>query len=197
MSQQPGFDVMDIDTSIANDPKFRRIHRTNADLVSTAFMAYVALLGESWKAAERVTIEDAWPALLPFDTRAVESMQTAGLIDSDGRIPSRAWRKRFAEANKRRIAARARWRRHNDKRGKSSTNNDATATDEPRGSDVDTATSVPSVPFRPSVRSDNPLPPLRNGATPLPNALAEIERQRKRAEAEPIRSLADRGITRP
>ena len=155
MSLRPGFDVMDVDTSIANDPKFKRILRVHPEHIAPAFMAYVSLLGESWKAAERVTIVDSWPVILTFDASVVKSMTDAELIDKTGRIPVRAWRKRFTEANERRLKARDRWARYNAKRPRSLTNDDADTTSLPRGNNADTATSVPSVPLRsvPSVPS--------------------------------------------
>lgn len=168
MSRRPGFDVMDVDTSIVNDPKFKRILRSRPEHAAPAFMAYVALLGESWKAAERTTIVDAWPALVPFDDAVVESMKAAELLDKTGRIPAIAWRKRFTEANERRLKARERWARYNEKRAKSSTNDDVVTTSLPRGRNAVTATSVPSVPTVPSVpyNEEIPPPPAERGRRP-------------------------------
>jgi hypothetical protein len=152
VSRPPGFDVMDVDTSIANEPKFKRIARTRPEHVAPAFMVYVALLGESWKSAERATVGDAWPILLPFDEAVVESMKAASLIDKSGRVPATAWKKRFTEANQRRKIARDRWNRYNANRAKPAdarTNDDADTTQSPRGTNADTASSVPTVPLLP------------------------------------------------
>lgn len=134
-----GFDVMNVDVAIANDPKFRRIARDlgRPEHVAPAIAAYVALLGESWKAAERARIQDAWPPLLVFDPAVVESMTTVKLIDKTGKIPSHAWQRRFTEANRRRQLALARYRRYNEKRGQTvdpRTNDDDATTLLPRGS---------------------------------------------------------------
>lgn len=172
MSKRPGFTVMDIDVAIADDPKFKLIARTRPEHLEPAFMAYVALLGESWKAAERATIADGWPSLLPFDEAVVATMTTVRLLDKTGRVPVTAWRKRFTDANRRRIRARERYNRYNAKRGKSGTNDDGDTTSQPRGSDAITATTEPnrSEPFR-TVPSSPPekkthTPRARNGAAP-------------------------------
>jgi hypothetical protein len=165
MTRGPGFETMDVDVAVVNDPKFKRIARARPDHLMPAFMAYIALLGQSWKDAERATIADAWPPLIPFDPDVVESMTTAQLVDRTGRIPIPAWRKRFTEANRRRQTARERWARYNERRPKSgnpNTTDDAATTSLPRGRNAVTATSVPTVPTVPS-EGRIPPPPAERG----------------------------------
>jgi hypothetical protein len=151
MSRSDGFAVMDVSTSIVHDPKFRQLHRERPDHVAPAFMAYVAVLGESWKAGRRVSVTDAWPALLPFDAEVVVSMVRVRLVERGGLPPRKAWDEWYRPAYERRVKSRDRWARYNAHR-------DAVTTDVPRGSDADTATSVPSV-VLPSDPSVPPAPP--------------------------------------
>ena len=116
MARDDGFPVMDISTSIVHDPKFRLLHRERPEHVPPAFLAYVAMLGESWKAGRRVSVTDAWPALLPFDPSVVESMILVKLIDRNGLPPRRAWDGWWTPAYERREQARDRWRRANERR---------------------------------------------------------------------------------
>lgn len=151
MPRAEGFAVMDVSTSVCDDPKFRRIHRQSPDLVAPAFTAYMAVMAESWKAGSRVAVEDAWPSLLPFDQAVVDALVIVGLLDKRGLLSPKAWRGWFDPARERRDKSRVRWTRYNAKR-------DADTTDLPRGSDADTATSVPTV--RPSVPTEPSVPPV-------------------------------------
>lgn len=161
-SRSEGFAVMDVSTSILQDPKFRRIQREAPDQVATAFTAYVATIAESWKAGRRVAIDDAWPAILPYSETAVEVMQTVKLLDSGGRIASKSWRDWFDTARSRRDAARDRWRRSNEKR-----HDDAASP--PRGSSADTDAIRPSVRPSDSVRPSEPSD-SENGFTAKPRS---------------------------
>lgn len=116
MSRDDGFGVMDMSTDIVNDPKFRKLHRLETCQVAPAFMAYVAVIAESWKAGRRITVEDAWPALLPFDNAIRQAMADVGLVDRTGRIPLRAWQGWYEQAHRRREASRESWRKYNAKR---------------------------------------------------------------------------------
>jgi len=174
MSRDDGFPVMDVSTSIVNDPKVRKLYRHAPDHAGTGFIAYVGTLSESWKAGRRITVDDAWPACVSFDKAAVEALIHVGLLDRTGRIPVKSWRGWFEAARARREKSRERWRRYNEKR-------DADTTEVPRGSDVDTATSVP--PSRPF------LPPGSTGASVnarvrAPEDSLEKEMERRRAELE-------------
>jgi len=172
VSRDDGFAVMDVSTDIANDPKFRRLHRQAPRCVPVGFMAYLAVLGESWKAGRRVAVVDAWPVVLDFDEIVVAAMKAAGLLDRRGFIPVKAWDSWFSIAVERRNKARDRWARYNAKR-------DADTAFQPRGSDVSTAshnggddagtaTSVPSV--RPFLPSAPPVPSEEKTKIPPPPA---------------------------
>ena len=143
---------MDISTSIVHDPKFRQLYRDRPEHVPPAFLAYVAMLGESWKAGRRVSVGDAWPTLLPFDQEVVVSMQSAGLIDERGLPPRRAWDGWFTPARKRRDESRERWRRANEKRRADSASVSDDTAQLPRGHTRGTEATVP--PVRPSVPTD-------------------------------------------
>lgn len=153
MSRSEGFAVMDVSTSVCDDPKFRRLHRENPELVAVAFTSYIATMAESWRTGRRVTIDVAWPAFLAFDKAVVDALIRVGLLDARGLVASKAWRSWYLPAQDRRSKSRARWARYN-------ANRDADTTPPPRGSDADTATSDPSVP---SVRS-GPTGPSRPSA---------------------------------
>lgn len=146
MSRDDGFAVMDVSVDLVNDPKVRKLYRYAPDHADRAVVAYVSTMAESWKAGRRVTIDDAWPGFVPFDKPAVEALAHVKLIDRTGRVNAKAWREWYEVAKARRDKSRDRWARYNRHR-------DADATSLPRGSDADTATSVPPVP---SVRSSPP-----------------------------------------
>lgn len=157
---------MDVSVDIVNDTKIRKLYRHAPEHAGAGVVAYIATMGESWKAGHRVTVEDAWPAYLPFDQVAVDAMIHVALLDSKGLVSAKAWRSWFTPAQTRREAVRERWRRANEKRAHSSTNDNAASTDDsaqsPRGSSADTAANH-SVPFR-SVDSD----PLETREIPPP-----------------------------
>jgi hypothetical protein len=160
MSRDDGFAVMDVSTDIVNDPKFRRLHRQNPEHVIAGFLAYVATMGESWKAGRRVPVADAWPVILPYDEAVIGSMVASELLDAKGLIPAKTWSGWFGPAQKRRKATRDRWRRANEKRGAENTNNSAQSAPEPRGNSADTG-AIPSVPsVSQSVPSDPSVPPV-------------------------------------
>lgn len=175
MSRDDGFAVMDVSVDIVNDPKIRKLYRHAPEHAGAGFIAYIATMGESWKAGRRVTVEDAWPAFLPFDEAAVAALEHVDLIDSKGLVTTKAWRGWFTPAQTRRDAVRDRWRRHNAKRADSSTNDpggsSAETASQPRGNGAVTATNH-SVPYRtdpsrpdsdPLETGDSPPPPAKRG----------------------------------
>lgn len=166
MTRTDGFAVMDISSDVVNDPKFRKLQRSSPEHVAVAFTAYIATVGESWKAGRRVSIEDAWPAILPFDAGACEALRAAGLLDRNGYPTARSWNGWFTPARKRRDATRDRWRRANDKRLAESTNDSADAPLMPRGSHADTG-AIPSVPSVPSVPGEPREPSQVHARRPL------------------------------
>ncbi len=158
-SRDDGFAIMDVSTSICDDPKFRRIARERPDLVGVAFTAYVATMAESWRIGRRVGIEDAWPAVLPYSSDAAAIMIEVGLLDKKGVLSPKAWRGWFEPANKRRNQSRSDWRKwqqeHRKRQGSVSPDSG------PGGHDSDPDKPIPSVPpVRPSV------PPVLNESVP-------------------------------
>lgn len=147
---------MDVSTNILNDPKFRKFQRLYPDRVAAGVTAYLAVMSESWKAGRRVSIHDAWPAILPFDEAVIPALMDVGLLDRRGYLPLKTWDGWFGPAQKRRDENRERWRRYNDERRRLRTDNDASPTELPRGNHVATTPirtyrSVPSVPTVPSM----------------------------------------------
>lgn len=154
MSRDDSFEVMDVSTSIVNDPKVRKLWRHAPDHAGAAFTAYVATMAESWRAGRRVTVDDAWPPFMPFDKPAVEALVSVGLIDNRGMVNAKAWKGWFDPANERRRKARAKWKRANDKRHADAMGDGVTTGDtpeSPRGTPAVTPSPAPSVPSAPSV----------------------------------------------
>lgn len=143
MSRSEGFAVMDVSTSICDDPKFRRLQRESPEHVAVGFTAYIAVMAESWRSGQRVSIDDAWPGFIPFDQHAIDALIRVALLDKKGRPTVKAWASWFEPARERRTKSRDRWARYNASRN-------ADAAPVPRGSDAATATSDPSVPSVPS-----------------------------------------------
>lgn len=169
MTRDDGFAIMDVSTSICDDPKFRRLTRENPEHVAVGFTVYVAVMAESWKDGKRVPVTDAWPGFLPFDEAVAASLIRVGLLDSKGRLSSNAWRTWFEPARVRRDKSRDRWARYNAKR-------DADTTSLPRGNHADTATSVPSVrPSGPPVLSETVPGPENARARPWDRHLNPVK----------------------
>lgn len=193
MSRDDGFAVMDVDTDIVNDPKFRRIQRSSPEHVAPAIAAYVAILGESWHSGRRVQIGDAWPVILPVDDAVVASMIEAGLLDRRGMLPAKVWKAWFEPVKERRDASRARWQRANDKR---SARGEGGAPAGPRGSngndpllprgDRAVTDTIRSVPFRsdPSVPPARPHEVGRKGDTEFDRRVAATQRELARTRGD-------------
>jgi hypothetical protein len=111
MTRDEGFAVMDVSTSLLQDPKVRRLQRHAPDRWPVAMIAYVSTMSESWKAGRRVSVEDAWPVGLPYDPLAAEGLSQVGLVDANGLIVPRTWRSWFGNAKSRRAKTRADWRK--------------------------------------------------------------------------------------
>jgi hypothetical protein len=106
MSPRPdGFNIMDVSTSIHDDPKFRRLARTHPGLYASAYTVYTAVLAASWKMGERVPVDDAWPLLLPYDQAVVDALMVE-LLDGEGRVPEHVWQAHYWPAYQRREARR-------------------------------------------------------------------------------------------
>lgn len=153
MTRDDGFAIMDLSSDYVNDPKWRRLHRAHPELYPAAFVAYTATLCESWKAGRRVPLEDAWPAILPYDAAVVDALVQVGFLDRKGLIVTRSWEGWFGPANRRREAAREAGREGNAKRWAG----DRVAIGSRSGSDPRTVPSVPTVPTGPSAPRDDAL----------------------------------------
>jgi hypothetical protein len=116
MSRGEGFDRMDVNTSIDDDPKFRVMSRRYPALLATAGWAYVGLLGHSWREGRRLTLEEGWPSLLPYDQATADAMVDVGLLDCDLFVPETTWESWFGNASERRRLGRDRQQRYDAKR---------------------------------------------------------------------------------
>jgi len=185
MSRGDGFAIMDVSTDIVNDPKVRKLFRLSPDHASAAFIAFIATLGESWKAGRRVKIDDAWPGYLDYDTAAVAALVTVGLLDKRGLLSLKAWEGWFGVAKSRRTASREKWRKENEKRR----GNGAVDEQSPRG---DYAVTTPTVPLRSS-----PSVPILPGRPSVPSTRArdeteELLRQRREEDRAELASRTRR-----
>jgi hypothetical protein len=117
VSRDGGFDRMDVSTSLPDDRKFRALARRHPDLLAAAGWAYLGLLAMSWREGERLTLEEGWPALLPYDEAAADALREARLVDDELRIPEHAWAAWYVVACERRRLGRDRQKRADIKRG--------------------------------------------------------------------------------
>lgn len=168
-TQLRGFDVMDVSTSLPNDPKVKRLAREHPDQLCAGFLVYMATLAESWLAGERVTYDDAWPSYLPFDEATVAALRSVKLLDEQGRVTTRGWHKYFEPARKRRAQGRRRWaewkKRQTTKPAKSNGNAHGVPTvDQPSANGQQTVSQpFSSVRPSPTENQENSPPP-----TPAP-----------------------------
>ena len=108
---------MDVSTSLPDDRKFRALARRHPDLLAAAGWAYLGLLAMSWREGERLTLEEGWPAPLPYDEAAADALREARLVDDELRIPEHAWAEWYVVACERRRLGRERQKRADIKRG--------------------------------------------------------------------------------
>lgn len=200
MSRDDGFAIMDVSTSIHEEPKFRRLSRRHPDLIAAAFFAYVSTMAESWRHGERVSIEDAWPSLIPYNAAVVSALRRYSLIDRRGCIGDETWEHWFGPAFARREAARAagregnRRRWHPDSQPRSAAIALASGADigSGSGSDPRTVPTVPTVLTTPPPptsggRRKNRTNPRARGTAPRdtgdnPRANGEAPRQERERE---------------
>lgn len=148
MSRDAGFTRADVDTGLFADPKVVRLarHVRDPQRVAAATCLYVGLVLASWKAGERVTLEESAPA---WFLEPVDELQTvllaADLVDTDGRIPVHAWSSWYEPARERRQLTIDRWARSNAKR-RAPRDDDAATALSPRGDEGDRSVQDRSLP---------------------------------------------------
>lgn len=112
--EREGFVEMNVSTSVLDDPKWRNLHRARPDLVAVAWTAYTGALAESWRSGRPVEVIEAWPTILRFEPEQAAEVRAlligAGLLTSDGVIPTGVWDKWFGKASRGREKLRAKWR---------------------------------------------------------------------------------------
>ena len=178
MTRDDGFAVMDVSSDYVNDPKWRKLHRAHPDLFAAAFVAYTATMCESWKAGRRVSIEDAWPVILPYDAEVVAALRTATFIDRHGLIVIRSWDGWFGPANRRREIAREAGREGNARRWGTRSGGDRVAIGSESGADPSTVPSVPTVPtgpFRSVAREEHVAKPRNGRMEPIADILRRTQ----------------------
>jgi len=151
MGQDDGFETADVSVDLFDDDRVRKLARTvTVPELERAMIVYMAVLLARWREGRRVKPEDAVPLWLPSDrlVNAPELLRSVGLLDRQGRIPTKTWAKWYEPVRERRARNRDRWARYNASR------TGGTA-ELPRGSDAATAPSVPfrSYPYLPRARS--------------------------------------------
>lgn len=173
MARDEGFAIADVDTSLFDDAKVKRLWRLvqpDAALMATAMTLFEAVRLASWRAGQRVPAEDAAPIWMPDPAPAIEALVGVGLLDTDGLIPPKTWSSWYEAAFARRERSRYQWRERQARR---------------RARDVDVTgpSREPSVPSVPSARPHTPprayeAPPpdfVREGLPHLAFAAAVVE----------------------
>lgn len=111
---------MDVDTHWVYHRHWRAIQREDPTGWPAHAAAWLALLGECWRASDRrFTLEEAWPPALLGDVVATRAILTRnGLLDRYGRIPQASWDEWYGPTRARveagRKGAAARWNGHAD-----------------------------------------------------------------------------------
>jgi hypothetical protein len=178
MPRFEGFEVMDVSTSLPNDPKVRRLAREHPEQLGPAFLVYVATVADSWQAGTRQSCEDSWPSYLGFDQEVVDALKDVRLLDGKGLVPLKTWRGWFDPARERRENTRARWRRANANRQQS--------TGDPRSDDSDASARTPR--GRRAVTAAIPSVPSESESARSP--LGESSPSRARDDAEDVFGVA-------
>jgi hypothetical protein len=169
MSRDDGFGTADVDTGLLDDTKLRRLIRATRDeaVITRCIVGYIAVVLSSWRAGERVTLEDAAPVWMTGVDDLIAKLAEAGLLDADGRIPEHAWTGWFEPA----------WRRREERRASGRKGGLAKAENRQAGSDAvaqleqSQAEALPGSTVRPvsSVRTDRASRPAPARAKPRTN----------------------------
>jgi hypothetical protein len=176
MSRDDGFEVADTDTGMLADPKILALARRLHDSIRTgaAIALYDAVRLASWKAGQRLTLDETAPGwwLEPFDDLAAE-LVAVRLLDDERRVPEHAFEGWFGPARDRR----ERYRELGSKGGQARVANsrktarslsdtdydagmigaDPTARSTVRSTARSTVRSSPSVPTVPTVPTEPPV----------------------------------------
>lgn len=108
MSRDDGFrTTLDHDPRFLHDAKIRRLRRESPSEGEGAIrtLLYLGLRDASWFDGERLYIEDAETFYHATSAR-IDALRDVGLIDTDGRIPERAWEAWYGVARDRRAKMR-------------------------------------------------------------------------------------------
>jgi hypothetical protein len=163
MSRDDGFGTADVDTGLLDDMKLRRLIRATGDeaVITRCIVGYIAVVLSSWRAGERVTLEDAAPVWMTGVDDLTAKLAEAGLLDADGRIPQHAWTGWFEPA----------WRRREERRASGRKGGLAKAENRQAGSDAvaqleqSQGEALPGSTVR-SVRTDRASRPARASEAP-------------------------------
>jgi len=104
MTRDAGLPRADIDTSLFDDPKVVALVRRLKDSfqIMVHVGLYQAVVLKSWRAGERLTLDEAAPAWWLEPTDEVRAnLEVVGLLDAEGRIPEKAFESWYRPAEKR------------------------------------------------------------------------------------------------
>jgi hypothetical protein len=117
MTRPDGFARADISTSLAADPKFRKLARTlDEPGMHAAFTLYVSVILESWWTGRPVPASDAAPVWMHDVAPTVQALQGVGLLTSREMIPDGVWSAWFGPVAAKRAALRSAGRLGADRR---------------------------------------------------------------------------------
>jgi len=104
---------LDVEFFDHGDGKVRALIRTTRDeaLLARLHVAYLATVAASWKAGERVRMQDVAPAWLSGLKDLADLLAEVDLLDAEGLIPEASWTRRFEPARDRVLAKLERDRR--------------------------------------------------------------------------------------
>jgi hypothetical protein len=93
MARDAGFSRADIDATMLDDVKFRRLWRVLNDetVMALAVTIYLATVLRSWHDGEAVSADDAVPMWLGPNEQALEALTEVDLLDADHRIPAESF----------------------------------------------------------------------------------------------------------
>jgi len=119
MSREDGFSRADVDSTMLDDLKFRRLWTRlgHQGLMAEATTVYLSTLLRSWHDGLPVNAEDAAPPWLSPSDDTLNALVSVGLLDKDHRIPKRsfdawfrpAWERRERLRSGGRMTAERRW----------------------------------------------------------------------------------------